>query len=143
MRKIKWRQYLKKRYLSILLLGALFVSLFHCSKINSNPFAKYDICFERDLPGASDRHVTYKPVSCSDPTLALGDEIGGEFATLTFSDVDENGTPEYIISSEFWCKWGLEPCLYPSRTVVQVEPDNPPRFKILEREILREFESDF
>ena len=132
---------MKKRYLLILVLGALLLNLLRCSKTSSNPFAQYDICFERDLPGASDRHVTYQPVRCSNPTIVLEDEIGAEYATLTFSDVNGDGIPEYIISSEFWCKWGFEPCLYPLRIVVQVKLGNPPSFEILESEKLPELES--
>ncbi|HSN90108.1 MAG TPA: hypothetical protein VLS93_02670, partial [Anaeromyxobacteraceae bacterium] len=41
-----------------------------------NPYEKDDICFVRDLPGATERFTAYTPVSCADPKRVLGDAVG-------------------------------------------------------------------
>ena len=104
-----------------------FVLSASCATGGSALRAKYDVCFTEDTPGATSRYVEYTPVRCSDQRVKLGEPIGGERASLEFEDTDNDGTPEIIVSSQFWCRWGFEPCIAPTRTVVKVsgEPDAP------------------
>lgn len=97
---------------------------------------RYDICFKQDEPGANNRYVEYTPVRCSDKSIVLGKPIGGEFARLEFADTDADGVSEIIVSSEFWCRWGFEPCLHPTRTIIKVIPGNPPGFTVAGEENL-------
>jgi hypothetical protein len=84
---------------------------------------RFDICFKEDFPGASDRHVEYTPVRCSDPSVMLAQPVGGEFATLEFKRTDTDDAAEFVVSSEFWCRWGFEPCLYPTRATFRISGD--------------------
>jgi len=122
----------RKELMFAVIAAALSLGLASCLIQQTNPFSKYDICFDRDQPGATDRHVTYTPVKCSDPTVVLGQTMGGEYAILSFYDVDADSFPEYVISSEFWCRWGFEPCVHPTYTAVRVQPGNPPAFAVIE-----------
>ncbi|HEX8735512.1 MAG TPA: hypothetical protein VF721_09330 [Pyrinomonadaceae bacterium] len=97
---------------------------------------RYDICFKRDEPGANNRYVEYTPVKCSDESVRLGEAIGGELAGIEFVDTDADGVSEIIVSSGSACRWSFEPCLNPTRTVVKVEPKNPPVFTIISQENL-------
>lgn len=139
--KKKWFRAFKKRYLFVFVFGISCLSLYKCTLEKSNPFAKYDICFKQGSPGATDRHVTYTPVRCSDPNIVLGYDYGGEYATLSFKDVDNDRVSEIIISSEFWCTYGLELCVYPARTTIKIKLDNPPKFEIFEKEELTHLKS--
>lgn len=120
-----------RRFKNRFWLPVLLVSLAACSRSGADLQAKYDICFKEDNPGATNRYVEFTPVRCSDKTVALGEPIGGEFARLEFADVDADGVSEIVVSSEFWCRWGFEPCLSPTRTTVKVKPAEPPIFVVI------------
>ena len=110
----------------------LFVLSANCASGDADLRAKYDICFIKDYPGASNRYVEYKPVRCTDKSVVLGAPVGGEFASLDFEDTDADGVSEIVVSSEFWCRWGFEPCIAPTRTIVKVSGEpNSPLFTVL------------
>lgn len=105
----------------------------------ANPFEKDDICFTEDLPGATSRFIAYTPVRCSDETRRIGPELGADYATLDFEDVDGDGTPEVIVaSSRFRCEYGLEPCYDAWRLVAKVCPSCEPIFTLIEQRHLEE-----
>jgi hypothetical protein len=116
----------------------LFVCLSGCSTGGADLRAKYDICFLEDYPGATDRVVAFVPVRCSDKSIVLGAPIDGERATLDFADEDGDGVSEIIVaSSKFWCRWGFESCIGPTRTVVKVSGERAaPVFTVLRAEKL-------
>ena len=119
-------------------LWLLFVLPVGCAPGGADLRAKYDLCFKEDYPGATDRYVEYTPVRCSDKTIVLGEPIGGERASLEFADTDADGVSEIVVSSQFWCRWGFEPCLNPARTIVKVSGERErPQFSIVRVENLQ------
>lgn len=117
-----WVRLTAERRMKSRLVVVSFVALFAaCQTGRSEVAARYDLCFREDYPGASDRYVEYTPVRCSEPTVKVSEPIGGEQATLEVVDVDGDRDPEIVVSSEFWCRWGFEPCLDPTRTTLKVK----------------------
>lgn len=96
-----------------------------------SPWADQDLCFARDTPGASGRYVSYTPVSCADPSRRLAEEIGADLGTLSFRDVDGDGSPEMIVeSSAFRCRFSL--CYEALRVVAKVTPGATPPVRVIE-----------
>jgi len=93
----------------------------------TNPFRRFDICFEEDYPGATDRYTTYTPVRCSNPSARLGEPIGADYGNLSFEDVDDDGTPELVVeSSRLECSFAGY--CGASREVWKVSVEGTPRF---------------
>lgn len=126
------------RFIKVFLSLVLFVCSNGCSTGGADLRAKYDVCFLEDYPGATRRVVAFVPVRCADESIVLGAPIDGERATLDFADTDGDGVSEIIVaSSEFWCRWGFEPCIGPTRTVVKVSGErDAPVFTVLRIEKL-------
>ncbi len=105
----------------------------------ANPFEKHDICFTEELPGATARYTVYTPVRCSDETQRIGPELGADYATLDFEDVDGDGTPEVIVaSSRLRCQYGTGLCYDAWRFVAKVCPTCEPIFTVIEQRHLEE-----
>lgn len=105
----------------------------------ANPFEKDDICFTEDQPGATSRFTVYTPVRCSDETQRIGPELGADYATLDFEDVDGDGTPEVVVaSSRFRCQYGTGLCYDAWRLVAKVCLTCEPIFTLVEQRYLEE-----
>jgi hypothetical protein len=102
-------------------------------------FEKYDICFSKKHPGAGDRFTLITPVMCSNPKLALGPNLGLDFGSLAFEDIDQDKVPEVIVESSAWkCRWDGN-CFFPSRFILQLQfskSGKKPHFKITEQKLL-------
>lgn len=86
-----------------------------------NPYKRDNICFVRDLPGATSRYVEYTFVTCTEPRKALAEPVGADQAVLSFEDVDGDGKPEAVVeSSRYKCKFGGLGCYGASRTVLKI-----------------------
>ncbi len=108
----------------------------------ANPFEKDDLCFTEDLPGATARYTVYTPVRCSDRNQRIGPELGADYATLDFKDLDGDGTPEVIVaSSSFRCQFSGN-CHDAWRLVAKVCPKCEPIFTVIEERHLEELAPD-
>ncbi|MBL8953974.1 MAG: hypothetical protein JNK82_24570 [Myxococcaceae bacterium] len=62
-----------------------------------NPWRAHDVCFEEDLPGATDRFRVFNAVSCSSGHALASPSIGADHAVLDFEDLDGDGTDELLV----------------------------------------------
>jgi hypothetical protein len=104
-----------------------------------NPYERDNICFVRDLPGATDRHVQFTPVACDASRRPLGEPVGADMGELHFKDVDGDGQPEAIVeSSAFKCTHRATGCYEALRVTLKVCPACNPQVSELRREFLPE-----
>jgi len=59
-----------------------------------------DIVFIEDLPGATDRYVSFTPVLKDDPSVKVGPVVGADYGRIHFEDVDKDGIKEAIIETQ-------------------------------------------
>jgi hypothetical protein len=62
----------------------------------SNPFDQVE--WIEDWPGATERYVTFTPVSKSN-RKPIGPTVGADYAVLTFKDLDGDGIKEAIVET--------------------------------------------
>ena len=62
-----------------------------------NPYPEVE--WVEQLPGAGDRYRTFTPVLKSNPSIALGPEMGTDYGELYFRDVNNDGVKEAIIET--------------------------------------------
>lgn len=122
----------------LIILGIVLVVFRLQSSLN--PYKKYDLCFQENLPGATSRYTTYTPVRCSNTTVQLGEAIGADYGRLSFDDVDRDGQKEVIIkSSVFQCKMDYG-CLRATKSIYKILLDPTPQFQLWQHTVL--FEHD-
>ncbi|HEY0742396.1 MAG TPA: hypothetical protein VGD40_13070 [Chryseosolibacter sp.] len=100
----------------------------------SNPFDHVE--WIEDAPGATERYVTFTPVSKADHK-PLGPTVGADYAALKFEDLDGDGVKEAIVETrntlhlEFYT---------PERHVLKYKIDSVlgPRFEFLHEPITKD-----
>jgi hypothetical protein len=86
-----------------------------------NPYARENVCYRRDTPGATSRYVEYTFAACDAPHVALAEPMGADQAVLSFEDLDGDGRPEAVIeSSSYKCTYGGLGCYGAYRIVLDI-----------------------
>ena len=81
---------------AVIILG--FIARYIYNKYQtSNPFDQ--VQWIEDWPGATERYVTFTPVSKFDQK-PIGPTVGADYAVLTFKDLDGDGVKEAIVETE-------------------------------------------
>lgn len=129
----------------IVLLSALIIHVLIVSGAFEgpfrNPYEAKNICYVRDVPGATSRYVEYTFVTCSAPQVSLGPSMGADQATLSFEDIDHDGRPEAVIESSWYkCKYGQLGCYGASRIVARICGSCAEKVRVLSEQNLPELE---
>lgn len=107
-------------------MGILPLSVFFLIKDDSLHVLKteFNLCFLKDTPGATDRYITFTPYLCNDPQKTpIGEAIGDDWAELSLSDVDSDGTPEIIIQPSAEYKFSGA-CASPRKSIWKIQKND-------------------
>ncbi|MCB2410592.1 hypothetical protein [Hymenobacter lucidus] len=98
-----------------------------------NPYTEVE--WLEDMPGATDRYVTFTPVLRSNPKVKLGPAVGADYAKLYFEDVDNDGSKEAIIETDG--TFTLEE-FHPERHILRYQPhaSGNSQFVLVKSEVL-------
>ena len=125
--------------LFVAFVGHLLIVVGMFDSMPRSPYEAENICFKRDFPGATARHVQFTPVQCKAPQEPLGDPVGADLASLSFKDLDNDGLPEAIVESSFYrCKFGGKGCYEAYRVVMKVCPDCEKQVVVVQRLFLED-----
>jgi|APSaa5957512576_1039674.scaffolds.fasta_scaffold48730_2 hypothetical protein len=121
--------------ISILLLILSLWIIFNF--VNQPSLEEFDICFKVDLPGATGRYHSYDAVLCSDNDVKVSDQhFGGDWAELSFEDIDKDGVAEVIIETNKI--FNFEICTSDSeRKIYKLVSHEPIKFELISTQIIK------
>ena len=99
-----------------------------------------DVCFRKEIVGATGGSVHFTPVRCSAPDQVLGKELSTDFAKLRFKDLNGDGRSEAIVESPaLYCRY-VRSCWYPERHVLSLDPKGDPPVRVLSQTYVPELD---
>ncbi len=94
-----------------------------------NPYP--DVDWISDMPGATERYITFTPVLKNNRNIKLGPTLGADYAVLRFLDLDDDGKKEAVIKTHILIDTGEY--YHPSKHILKHSIDSKTGYSKFEK----------